>query len=156
MLGGPEGHPLMARRSRAQRRPQHPVLVAGNLLGASVRTGRDFLFASRNPLLLPRSYAAAIPTGAERYRDLEAIRRRFTRQAPVRRVPVSRQVQRRHNQLLSASRPFLNASQTPCKRRAVRREVVFAQAVAGRRWGNGGPNMFRARRGVSSSYTCRR
>lgn len=53
-------------------------------------------------------------------------------------------------------RPVLLPSRTPCRRRAERKEVLFAQNVAGRRWGRGGgPSMRGARIGLNSQYRCK-
>lgn len=45
--------------------------------------------------------------------------------------------------------------ESPCKKRAVRRVIMFLRGVAGRKWSSGGPSMRGARRSVESSFSCR-
>lgn len=137
---------------RRQRRLDRPV---GPLVRGSVVVGRKPVFASRNPLLLPRRYATALSTGRQQWDDLRSLRARFRlREATA--LPVVKQVQRRQRQLVSLVRPFFSERSSPCVRRSERKQVMFAKEIAGRRWGSGGPIMKDARRTVESAYQCRR
>lgn len=143
---------MASRRRRRLNRPGGASSRPSILLGDSVRTGRDlYRFASRESLLLPRSYAPAIFSARRQVLEFQNSLARMLRKPPP---VVRRQVQGRLVSLRKLNRPFLKEQSSPCKRRAVRREVMFSGGVAGRRWSRGGPKMFRARRTVDSSYRC--
>lgn len=57
--------------------------------------------------------------------------------------------------VITLGKPVLNSRSTPCKRRAERREVMFARDVAGRKWGSGaGPKMRDWKFSRDSQYKC--
>lgn len=137
----------MARRRRDKRPEAYQ--------NASVPVGREVRLASRNPLLLPRPIAPAFITGQERLQSLRVDLARFRAQRLLK-PRISDQVQRRRIQLLDLRRPFISTRKSPCRRRAERKQVMFAKFVAGRSWGSGsGPQMRFARRTEFSNYSCR-
>jgi len=147
--------------SRMVARPSGtPNLASGIVPGANpsfavrlVRTPRDVL-----PKLLNGSLASLLvrqpfkttppPTGVAGTLG-KRVRNPLTR--PQRKFAAQRQLQK----LGEPSLPHGGHSNT-CGQRAARRSVMFAGGVAGRGWSAGGPNMFRAKFGPESSYTCRR
>lgn len=141
----------MAKGRRPQGSGRSPVPV-----GSASRPGRELSFASRNSLLLPRAIASAPSSAHKQFHDLQIRRARIRRTAPYS-VPVKRQILRRAVQLMELRTPSLAKLTSPCVRRAKRRQVMFANQVAGRKWGRGGgPDMRRARHNETSSFKCRR
>lgn len=145
---------MASRRRRRSRRAGSSSSRPSFLLGDSVRTGRDlYRFASRESLLLPRSYAPAVFSARRQVLEFQNSLARMLRKPPPQRA---RQVLGRALSLRKLARPVLRDQSSPCTRRARRREVVFSLGVAGRAWSRGGPRMVRARRTIDSGFTCSR
>lgn len=117
-------------------------------------TGRT-LSGPRSLALRPRSLTAVTNT-------LAMIRARGLIQRAYKRLPgrkvatVIRRPSRVMTRLLKSLRPRLPRQNNICRRRRQTREQMFAKQIAGRAWGAGGPNMFRARHTLDSHHTCRR
>lgn len=88
-------------------------------------------------------------------RPAEALRSRSDRTAAwVVQPGVTPRASLRRVRLLPLGKPVLSERATPCRRRSVRKQVLFSKDVAGRRWGRGGPVMRDARYTVDSQYSC--
>lgn len=140
----------MARRSRTRERGVRVFLSIGD----SIRAERQPSLTTRLRVLRPQ--AAAYSRGGN-ISD-------FVRNRP--RVRISRRLMQSlsskpSRSMLRARYPRFSSPRIParlsvCVARRVRKEVMFAKAVAGRSWGSGGPQMRGARRTPDSSFTCRR
>lgn len=149
------------RRQSARRTPlkgRRPPRQTSYSEGASVTFGRTSRRTSS--LLLPRTVAPAFPALVwnTRFRPGAVARRPGRTVVQVvgtrgiqdpRRSPTIRRIER------IARNPVIRTEDNSiCRTREKRKEVMFAQGVAGRKWGRGGPNMKRARRSLKSQYTC--
>lgn len=88
--------------------------------------------------------------------DLRARRARIASTSPQRRLLPRRRPVKFQQAVIPLGKPVWDSRSTPCMRREKRREVMFAQNVAGRKWGRGGPRMDGAKFSVDSQYVCRR
>lgn len=160
----------MSRRSRRHSRSSRHVSGPGPSFVPGLSVPRSLFFHAKpvlestgrrqwrppslSTLMLPRSETPVLD-GQRRLNDLRSFLAVLRTPRQPNRLPVAvyralgREARR---ELLRA--PQMPPYRTPCARRGVRREVMFARQVAGRRWGAGGPDMRNARRTVESQYSC--
>lgn len=148
----------MPRRSATRRRYQRTAR-SRPFSAIAPRSGVPTYSTSR-AYRLPRPYAPAqagrVMTDFSRATGLPIIR---VADSVLRRVQRTRQtLKQRVREGRHAPRifrnPVIKRSETVCKKRNRRKEVLFALGVAGRPWGRGGPDMRHARRDESSNTTC--
>lgn len=158
----------MPKKSRRRISPvASPRLVAPTpqpTLDVSSLTGRETPSLALRLARRPRS-----ATPVSRSRVLEAVRLARptispwdTMGRPRKLVPLPTRPQTRAK--IARQRQFSQLAEKPlryvgqgnvCQNRATRRQVMFAQDVAGKKWGSGGgPSMKNARRSVESAYSC--
>lgn len=104
---------------------------------------------------LPRARPAGPNTRPQGLRVSIPFRSTFRRKLAfreLRRRALQSRVQSRRDLLTLKYNPQLRV----CVSRSVRKQVMFALRVAGRRWNRGGPDMRNNRRSVSSAFSCRR
>lgn len=140
--------------------PRQTSYDFGVPIGIGYKTGRRALTPTRS---VPRS---VLPSYSARSFSLRLTPGPF-RRAPVRSIVVVRKVDsipRVRSRTLRYQLKDLALPRNPelrsddynfCRQRSMRKGVMFALDVAGRKWGRGGPNMRHSRRGESSNFTCR-
>lgn len=130
----------------------HPGLFTPNVSGREPHS-----FASRLARLPRTPLPGRVLSARTALRMLPNAFGRSVRRAVRAGVPSGlKAITRRYRQLRALGRMLKPARETPCQRRAQRRQVIFANQVAGRSWGSaGGPRMANAHRTLNSNYTCR-